>query len=152
MQVTLFYVHFGAGIFCFFILLILWFYYIVERATPSATRSIRVCSMLAVLIYCVNCWSLSYRMTVLDADEQPSTSKQWTAGYLVFAIWRLAQSLTYIIFIQRLKQTFKHTKYASNSCTYKCLYFTAILFIIPEILKDLVPLYYPHNKQYLFIN
>ena len=136
MDKILVYICFVTSGMCLFIFVMLCSYYYVEPLHSSSSTLIRISSVLAVTIYCINCGLLGYRLSFMDADQQPTTPKQWAVVYTSFAIWRIAQSLTYIIFIQRLKTTFKATKYASSSCTYNILYFVAILFIIPEIVKD----------------
>ena len=94
--------------------------------------------MLAMIFYTLTCFSTSYRIASFASYEQPSTPRQWNVAYLNFATWRVAQGLTYIIFIQRLKQTFKNTQYASYPCTYNTLYILSIIFVLLEPIADII--------------
>lgn len=136
MDQVLVYLFFIAAGMCLFVFIMLCSYYYVEPLHSSSSTLIRISSILAITLYCINCGLLGYRLSFMNADQQPTTIREWIVVYTSFGIWRIAQSLTYIIFIQRLKTTFKNTKYASTSCTYNILYFVAVLFIIPEIAKD----------------
>eukprot|EP01084_Bolivina_argentea_P237975 399837_1 len=138
LQIILYYINFSGGIFCFTTALVVWFYFIVELDNhASSSNAIRRCSMIAILFYCITCFSTSYRISLFDSYEQPSTKKQWYIAYINFASWRVAQALTYIIFIQRMKQTFSNTKYASNARTYNTLYILSVIFMLLEPIKDI---------------
>ena len=135
----LFYANFVAGIICCLITLALCCYIYVfldGSNTISSSCGVRWCSFIALIAYCITSFSISYRVSLVESWEYPSTRSQWEAAYLSLGSWRVAQAMTYIVFIKRLKTTFHSTPYASSKCTYFILYILSILFMLLEFIKD----------------
>eukprot|EP00483_Globobulimina_turgida_P009136 UN09154 len=114
-QQTIYYMQLTAGLFCFLISMTLTIYYMSDSRIYSSSIQIGIFSLSAIVLYSMTCFLGAYTMSLFDADQQPTNTKQWVAALGSVALWRVAQTLTYLIFIQRLKQAFKNTKYASHS-------------------------------------
>lgn len=144
MQTGLIYLHIGSAMFCLVIIFISWWYmFMLDRIV--ATQSIQFISIVAIFMYAISCMTMAYRLTKISSIQQPSGIYQWTIIYILGISWRIGQTLTYILFIKRLKYIFKSTKYKSSSMTYNILYILSIIFAAIEIIKN--TLNYLWNKN-----
>lgn len=112
------------------------------------SRFIRITSVFAIIFFSSCCFMTALRLSTLPEQQrtQPNDIYKWNYGYIIFGTWRIAQTLTYIVFISRLKNVFNESQYEQKSYAYNILYIISTVWLLIEGMKDL-NYYFTNNDE-----
>eukprot|EP00483_Globobulimina_turgida_P013552 UN13577 len=136
MQQALSYAHAAAAIICV-VWLLFALLYICFVDGGNTTKSMKIISLISIISYGLSSTSMSIRFSVESSFHIPHNDEQLLLIYINSTTWRIAQILTYILFIKRLKFVFKNTKYSSKQITYTLFYSLSVSFLMVDIIKDI---------------
>ena len=93
-----------------------------KHTSRELSRSIIICSIMAIVFYCISLSSLLIADVFID-------DVHWTGlPYAITSVtWASANSFVYLTFMKRMHNVFKNTAYASSRQTYIFLF--ALIFI-----------------------
>ena len=129
---------------CIFLILSAIHYIWILQNNPPQLKRIKVYSFWAISLFAITCLIRLFEITFYhDVDPLHHQIKGLLeSASLLF--WSLAQSCSYILFIQRFKMIFDNTeKYEYNSKILILLYIEIFLFVLIEIINIITAqLYY----------
>eukprot|EP01084_Bolivina_argentea_P269640 458314_1 len=133
--------HGGCVVFCTILFLILWDCIDIKHKHQKPSKHIKYYSILSIIMYTISsCIMLFYFIfyPLYDfAGKFPDHIFQMSWGIF----WRLGQAFLYLLFLERLNHSFKHTKYASSNRTFCIFYIGISIFIISYIIKTSIYCY-----------
>ena len=131
------------SVFCLFILLMTW-YHIKIIDHSFSTKLIGWFSSLGMISFTISAIFKTYREALYSINNPPTIHTIYSSA--IYSItWSLGQVFVYLLFIERLKYSFKTTKYASPKRYFYPFYIGIILFLITSITAAILSILYKED-------
>lgn len=139
--------HGGSIVFCC-ILILLLVDCIDLRHKKIASSNIKYYSIISISLYAISSiLMLIWFILVPNGTVTPGDINDHLFQMSWGLFWRLGQAFLYLLFLERLKHSFKSTKYASSPRTFWIFYIGIILFLISYIIRSSIYCYLYRNNH-----
>ena len=140
--------HGGSIVFCAILFLVLWDCIDLRHKT-IASSNIKYYSIIAISMYAISSILVFiYFILIPNGTINPGDINDHLFQISWGLFWRLGQAFLYLLCLERLKHSFKNTKYASSHKTFCLFYIGIFMILITYIIKSSIYCYlYNHNHD-----
>eukprot|EP01084_Bolivina_argentea_P136172 239840_1 len=127
-------------IFGILIFIITWYQIMMNVDTTQFRFNVAIISIIAMLMYTISSGAICYMFYKVDIDAvyNDSTLMATNSISVIEMSWRIGQSMTYLLFMKRLQNSFTKTKYQPSKSIYCLFYFGIILFLAVYIITKTI--------------
>eukprot|EP01084_Bolivina_argentea_P207752 354406_1 len=140
------------SLFCVLLVLITWFNAFVLEL-PFTTKKIGYFSCFGIIFFTISSIANTL-MRVISGYTEQNKVIHWIPSVIYSSTWCFGQIFVYLLFLERLKYSFKNTKYSSPSKYYYPFYIGIILFFLSSVTFQVTRILHETNiiTSYLFIH
>jgi len=126
-----------ATLFCILIILLTWFNVAVLPECEFTTKRIGYFSVFALLFFTLSTAANTY-LRITSGYKHEDDLNHWISSIVYSLTWALGQSFVYLLFIERLKYSFKGTRYAHPQRYFLKFYVMIALFLIDSTVFQVI--------------